>query len=199
MSDDPACPGVTLYLYQPARLWSLSGGVWIVRSWLRPTSVTGAFTPMAGMTTRTGADQARALIPIGLAWGGTEAETPRGTVVEPSGAGIRRIACVATPASTSPAMISTTARPNISLLRPFIPVSQRTAGGLTCRIAARLRGTMVSTATPASTRTNAAISSQPTLPHVSVAMAPVPRVPAPIPPIGGLYAIGFLLSLFGGL
>jgi hypothetical protein len=58
---------VTLYLYQPARLWLFSGGVWTVRSALRPTSVTEAFTPMAGMTTRTGTDHARAVVPLGPA------------------------------------------------------------------------------------------------------------------------------------
>ena len=123
MSEDPVCPGVTLYLYQPARLWPSDGGVWTVRSSLRPTSVTGAFTLMAGMMTRTGTDHARALIASVPAWGGTEAETPRGTVVEPSSAGTRRIAWVATPANASPAATSTTARPDTSFLPPFIPVS----------------------------------------------------------------------------
>src|SRR5512142_400710 len=122
MSDEPVCPGVTLYLYQPARLWSLSGGVCTVRSRVSPTSVRGAFTLMAGMMTRTGTDHARALIAFGLAWAGTETDTPRGTVVELSGAWPSRIACVATPASPSPAAMNTTARAGRSLLPLFISV-----------------------------------------------------------------------------
>src|ERR1700722_3920879 len=56
MTEVPLAPGVTDRSYQPARLWSLSGGNLTVPSLLRSRRVTGAFTPMAGILIVIGAD-----------------------------------------------------------------------------------------------------------------------------------------------
>src|ERR1700678_3216096 len=57
MTDVPAWPGVTEYLYQAASLASVvSEGTWIEPSAPRPRCSSFDWTPMAGMETDTGSD-----------------------------------------------------------------------------------------------------------------------------------------------
>src|SRR3984957_20714141 len=54
----PCWPGDGPYLYHPARFRFASGGTASVPSLFSPSSMTGAFTPMAGIMMRTGTDLA---------------------------------------------------------------------------------------------------------------------------------------------
>src|SRR5882724_2555323 len=79
MTDVPFAPGVTDRSYQPARLWSFSGGTWMVPSVFRSRCVTGAFTPIAGITIVIGVDvRSGAATLAGLGANGTFVPTVTG-------------------------------------------------------------------------------------------------------------------------
>src|ERR1700733_1662874 len=97
MTDVPFAPGVTDRSYQPARLWLSSGGTWTVPSGLRPRRVTGASTPIAGISIVIGVDAgsgAATLAGLGA----------KGTLV-PTAAGM---SCAAAGGSVDPALSACT-------------------------------------------------------------------------------------------
>jgi hypothetical protein len=70
--DDPVWPGVTLPSYQPARLWLLSGGTWMLPLLASPSRMTGASTSIAGIS----------IAGAGTAWPVTSTVSPTAGVLD---------------------------------------------------------------------------------------------------------------------
>src|SRR5215471_12372216 len=99
--------------YQPARLWSSSGGTWTVRSLLRPSRMTGALTATAGISISTGGD--------GGSGGATfDGSTGKGTAVLT----MAGICCAPGGGSLTPptSACTTTMAPTASSMRPMAKI-----------------------------------------------------------------------------
>src|SRR5690348_2699992 len=119
MTDVPFAPGMTDRSYQPARLWSSSGGTWTVPLELRSRCVTGAFTLIAGITIVMGVDAGSGAATLfGLGAKGTFVLTVAGISCAAAGGSCDPVlsACATTKAPTA---IKT--QPTMRIVRIWMP------------------------------------------------------------------------------
>ena len=98
MTDVPRWPGVAEYLYHAASSAAeVSGGTWIVPSWLRPRLSRLELTPIAGMSTDTGSERS------------SDGPGPPPVVPADTGCGACTWAAIATPIATTPVRMNAAA------------------------------------------------------------------------------------------